>query len=255
MKLRFLGTGTSQGIPVIGCSCPVCISQNPKDQRFRSSVLISEGQTNIIIDVGPDFRMQMLAAGTKHLEAILITHEHNDHIAGLDDIRPFNFRAHKPMPVYALERVAKDLRNKFAYIFSPSKYPGAPSVDLMLIEDHADEFYIDGIPVKPIRFHHADLPILGFRIRDIVYITDLKSIDEAELEKIRGCKTLVLNALRMTSHYSHLSLKQAIEMAEYINPDQTYFTHISHDMGLSSLVEKELPKNMQLAFDGLEITL
>jgi len=253
VKLRFLGTGTSQGIPVIGCSCDVCSSSDPKDRRLRSSALISSETTNIIIDVGPDFRAQMLDSGTAHLEAILITHEHNDHIAGLDDIRPFNFMSRRAMSVYALERVAKDLQKRFAYIFSSSRYPGSPSVDLFIIDDYMDEFYIDDIQVKPIRFHHADLPILGYRMGDVVYITDLKSISEKELDKIKGCKILILNALRLTSHHSHLSLQQAVELAEYIDPERVYFTHISHDMGRHSFINDRLPKNMQLAYDGLEV--
>lgn len=251
MKVTFLGTGTSQGVPVIACECAVCVSENSRDKRLRVSVLIEYKMKSLVIDTGPDFRQQMLRAGVKKLDAILMTHEHKDHIAGLDDIRAFNFRSKKDMPVYAHPRVQEALRREYHYIFSEDPYSGIPKVELQTIG--LDPFTVGEIEVKPIEVMHYLLPVLGFRIADFAYITDAKTIAEEELEKLRGLDVLVVNALRKEPHISHFTLSEALALVEQLQPKRAYFTHISHLMGLHSEVELELPPNVHIAYDGLVV--
>lgn len=253
MKVTFLGTGTSQGIPVIGCGCVVCKSADKKDKRLRVSVWVQTADKSIVIDSGPDFRYQMLRAGVDDLDAILYTHEHKDHVAGLDDIRPFNYILKKRIDIYATERVQEALRREFQYIFAETKYHGLPQINLHTITDQ--NFKVGQTEVVPFEVMHYKLPILGYRIGDFTYITDAKTISEASLAKIKGTKVLVLNALQKESHISHLTFDEAIAMAEKIGAEQTYFTHISHNLGLQEQVGKELPPNIKLAYDGLTIDL
>ncbi len=249
-----MGTGTSQGVPVIGCDCTVCRSDDLRNHRLRTSALIQAGEKNIAIDCGPDFRQQMLRNGVRSLEAILLTHEHNDHVIGLDDVRPFNFQSQQDMPIYATPAVASEVRQRFAYAFSENKYPGAPSMRFEYIDkDHP--FKVAGVPVIPIEVMHGNLPVLGFRIGDFVYLTDIKTISDRELEKVRGAKVLAIGVLHHTSHYSHLSVEEAIRLAESIRPEQTWFIHISHNMGLYEAVSAELPEGIGLAYDGLKVKI
>ena len=255
LKIQFLGTGTSQGIPVIGSTHPVNFSKNPKDKRLRSSVLISKNGKNIVIDCGPDFRQQMLSANVQTLEAILFTHEHNDHVLGIDDTRPFSFHAQKPMDIYAKERVINEIKVRFPYVFADEKYPGAPSLNEHIIDSEA--FEVTGFKVQPLEIRHGKLPILGFLIDEkFAYITDASFISEETLEKIKNVEVLVLNALRKKEkHYSHFTLEEALDIQKIVNPKQTYFTHISVSLGFHDEVELELPDNVRLAFDGLEIEI
>lgn len=252
VKLKFLGTGTSQGIPVIGSTHPVCLSSNPKDKRLRSSVLFQVDSKNIVVDTGPDFRQQMLSAGIDHLDAILFTHEHKDHLAGFDDIRPFYFRQ-GPLDVYGTEQAFESLKKSFDYIFAEFKYPGVPEVNLHNIS-HQSPFEHDGISINAIEVLHYKLPVLGFRIGDLSYITDANFISEEEKKKLKGTKILVLNALRKEKHISHFNLEEAIALAQEIGAEHTYFTHISHLLGFHDEVEQELPKGIHLAYDGLEVS-
>jgi len=258
MKITFLGTGTSQGVPVIGCSCEVCQSNDLKDKRLRTSVMIETQGKILVIDTGPDFRQQMLREQQHRdlnefcVDAVLFTHEHKDHVAGLDDVRPFNFRFQKDMPVYASLRVQEALHREYQYIFTPPFYPGAPKIELHTISK-SQSFSIEGINIQPIEVMHYNLPTLGFRIDDFTYITDAKTISDTEKEKIRGTKTLVLNALRRKEHRSHLTLGEALALVEELAPQQAYFTHISHRLGTHASVQKELPPNVILAYDGLKI--
>jgi len=252
VHLEFLGTGTSQGVPVIGCKCPVCMSDDPHDNRLRSSVLITIDDKRIVIDTGPDFRYQMLRSSTVDVDAVLYTHEHMDHVAGLDDIRAINFLQRKNMPLYGSEGVEESLRRIYHYAFSDTPYPGAPIIRFNRIGN--EPFEVLGIPVIPIQVKHGRMPVLGFRFGDLTYITDAKSIDDAELEKIKGSKVVVLNALRLKEHHSHLNLEQALELMEKINPEQGYFTHISHLLGKHAEVENKLPENVWLAYDGLVVS-
>ncbi len=254
MKITFLGTGTSQGIPVITCPCEVCTSEDPRDQRLRTALLIEVDGLNIAIDTGPDFRQQMLKTKINRLDAICITHEHNDHIIGLDDIRPFNFRAKKDMAIYATQKVQQILKDRFAYIFEANPYPGAPRVQLHEISKDQD-FIIENTTLIPIEVMHGNLPVLGFRIKNFCYITDAKTITEIELDKIRGCRYLVLNALREQEHHSHLSLAQALSLIQEIKPEKAWLTHISHRMGLTKTVEQLLPENVNIAHDFLTLEL
>lgn len=251
MKVTFLGTGTSQGIPVITCNCAVCQSTDYKNKRLRVSVLLEMGDKTIVIDSGPDFRYQMLRANVKDLDAILYTHEHKDHVAGLDDIRPFNYLLKKNIDIYATTRVQEALKREFSYIFAETHYPGLPQIDLHTISDQP--FEIGNSTVIPLNIMHYKLPILGFRIHDFTYITDAKTISEETIAKIKGTKILVINALQHEQHISHFTLKEAVEFAEKIGAEMTYLTHISHNLGLHEEVEKELPKNIKLAYDGLSI--
>ena len=253
MKVTFLGTGTSQGVPVIGCQCKVCRSADPKDKRLRTSVMIEVNDLVVVIDTGPDFRQQMLQAGATNLNAILYTHEHRDHIAGLDDVRPINFLNRKSMQVYAEDRVLESLKQTLPYAFEENKYPGVPDIQLNTIPERA--FEVDGIPIIPIRVYHYKLPVLGFRIGDFTYITDANYIPEEEKNKIIGTKYLVVNALRRKKHISHFCLSEAQELAREFSPRMTYFTHMSHQMGLNAEVNTELPENMMLAYDGLEVEM
>jgi phosphoribosyl 1,2-cyclic phosphate phosphodiesterase len=253
VKVTLLGTGTSQGVPVIACDCDVCTSKDPKDKRLRVSVLIEAKGKTIVIDSGPDFRYQMLRAGVKHLDAIIFTHEHKDHIAGLDDIRAFNYRQQHALNVYAHKRVHSALRSEFHYAFSEYKYPGVPQINLYEIDKNP--FSVGGIRIIPIEVMHHKLPVLGFRIGDFTYITDAKTISDEAREKIRGSKFLVLNALQKETHISHLTLSEAIEFASEINAETTFFTHISHKLGKHKDIIKELPAGMELAYDGLELEL
>jgi phosphoribosyl 1,2-cyclic phosphate phosphodiesterase len=252
LKITFLGTGTSQGVPVIACECDVCQSDDPRDNRLRTSVFIESDEHNIIIDTGPDFRYQILRAGIKRLDAILFTHEHRDHIAGLDDVRSFNFKQKMAMPVYGNHLVIEQIRREFHYIFE-SNYPGIPQIEIHEIQNKA--FQVGNLPILPIQVLHHKLPVFGFRIHDFTYITDANSIPEAEYDKLYGTKILVINALQKDDHLSHFTLNEALEVVETVKPEQAYFTHISHNLGSHKNISKELPANVMLAYDGLSITL
>ena len=252
MKLTFLGTGTSQGIPVIACDCIVCSSANPKDDRLRSSVMITIDKQNYIIDTGPDFRQQMLREKVQDVRAILFTHEHKDHVAGMDDIRAFNFKFQKDIDVYCDLNVQKALLREYPYVFADFKYPGVPEVVVHQICKE-EVFTINGNLFTPIEVMHYKLSVLGFRVKDLTYITDAKTISENEIEKIKGSKVLIVNALRRTEHISHFNLEQALELIARINPERAYLTHLSHLMGLHDEVSLELPDNVFIAYDGLKI--
>lgn len=254
LTITFLGTGTSQGVPVIGSNHPVCLSDDPKDKRLRVSILISWKNDHYVIDCGPDFRQQLLANPIEKLNGILFTHEHADHTAGLDDIRPFFFRQ-GDIPIYADARVVASLKERFYYIFADEdRYPGAPAVKVHLIDkDHV--FDLNGLPIQPVEAFHNRLPVLGFRIQDFVYLTDVKTMQNAEIDKIKNTKVLVVNALRQEAHHSHLNLTEALEFSKLVNAETTYFTHISHLLGFHKEVEQQLPPNVHLAYDNLKITI
>lgn len=239
-------------MPVIGCECKVCTSADPRDQRLRVAILISQEGVNIAVDTGPDFRQQMLRAGVKNLDAVLLTHEHNDHIIGLDDVRPFNFMQWKKMPVFATPEVQAQVRKRFAYVFEKNPYPGAPMLELRTISKAAD-FQVGGINITPVEVLHGNLPVMGFRVGDFTYLTDVKTIAEDQKQKARHSKVLVLNALHHNVHHSHLNLQEALAMIEDLAPQQAYLTHMSHRMGLHGEVSRMLPENVALAYDGLEI--
>jgi phosphoribosyl 1,2-cyclic phosphate phosphodiesterase len=253
LRITFLGTGTSGGVPMIGCSCYVCTSQNEKDKRLRSSILVQSQTTSLVVDTTPDFRTQMLRENVKKLDAVIFTHPHKDHVAGLDDIKAYNFFQHKPMEVYANTITQEGLFREFPYIFSADKYPGIPSINLHTISDKA--FMVGDIPVMPILVYHLKMPVLGFRFGKFTYITDANRIEDKEKEKIKGSEVLVLNALRKKEHISHFSLQEATEMVEELEIPKAYFTHISHQLGLHDDINHELPSNMQLAWDGLKLNL
>lgn len=254
MKITFLGTGTSQGIPVIACDCEVCTSKNEKDKRLRVSVLIETDKNTLVIDSGPDFRTQMLRANVQNIDGIIYTHEHKDHVAGMDDVRPLCFKHNKEIEIYAHERVLKQLKQEFHYVFDERfNYPGIPRISPNLITN--TPFEINGEEITPIDGLHYKLQVFGYRIEDFTYITDMNYISELEIEKIRGTKVLVLNALQKNSHISHFTLEEAIEMVNKINPEKAFFTHMSHTLGLHEEISKELPENIFLAYDGLEITI
>jgi len=253
LKVTLLGTGTSQGVPVIGCNCEVCRSVDYRDNRLRVSVHLQVNGKSFIIDSGPDFRQQALRERIRTLDALIFTHEHKDHTAGLDDIRAYNFSQHKDMPLYGEERVLEQLKREFAYIFSGVQYPGIPRVQLNPIAE--EPFEIEGVEFIPIRVKHYKLPVLGFRVGDFTYITDANFISEEELDKVRGSKVIVLGALRKEPHISHFSLQEAIDVLTELKPEKAYLTHISHLMGLHREVELELPDFIRLGYDGLQINL
>lgn len=253
MKITFLGTGTSQGVPIIGSNHPVCLSENQKDKRLRVSILIEWEDHAYVVDCGPDFRQQMLANPIDYLNGILFTHEHNDHVVGLDDIRPFYFRQ-GDISIFAHRRVLDSLKKRFEYVFAvQDKYPGAPTLDINIIDDNP--FMVGNKEVIPINVYHGKLQVYGFRIDDFAYITDAKTIPESSMDKLKGLKVLVLNALRKEKHYTHLNLEQAIEVVNILKPERAYFTHISHHMGFHDEVQKELPENIFLAYDNLKIEI
>ncbi|MCO6176050.1 MBL fold metallo-hydrolase [Flavobacterium sp. NRK F10] len=253
-KLYFLGTGTSQGIPVIGSDHPVCLSKDPKDKRLRVSVWINSGDFSVVIDCGPDFRQQMLQSKCKHVDAILFTHEHADHTAGLDDIRPFYFKQ-GDIPVYGHKRVLNNLARRFDYIFeTENKYPGAPSVTQVEVRED-ESFTIKDIVIEPINAWHGSLQVFGYKLLDIVYLTDVKRIDISEINKIKGCKALVINCLREEPHNTHFNLEEALDFISLVQPEKAYLTHISHIFGFHEEIQAKLPDNVYVAYDNLEISL
>jgi len=254
LQITFLGTGTSQGVPLIACKCQVCQSNNSKDKRLRSSIQIDIDGKVLVIDSGPDFRQQMLRNNTMRLDGLIFTHEHKDHIAGMDDIRAFNFISKKPIEVYATTQVQEALRREFHYIFSDFQYPGIPKLIFNTINSNSN-INIEGINITPIEVLHYKLPVLGYRIKDFTYITDANFIDDANIEKIKGSQHLVLNALRHEAHISHFTLEQAIALGQKLDIPNVYFTHISHQLGLHDEVNKILPSGFQLAYDALKITI
>lgn len=252
LKITFLGTGTSQGVPVISCNCHVCSSKNFKDNRLRTSIWIETDQLSIIIDTGPDFRFQVLRAGIPKLDAILFTHQHRDHLAGLDDVRGFNFKQKMAMPIYGNKLVIEQIKREFHYVFE-NKYPGIPQLEIHQIDNIP--FQIEDLNIIPIQVLHHKLPVFGFRIEDFTYITDANTIPKEEIDKIKGTKTLVINALQKDDHLSHFTLEEALKVIEEIHPEKAFLTHMSHNMGLHDEVSKELPSNIFLAYDGLSITV
>ena len=254
MTVTFLGTGTSQGVPVISCTCQVCSSLNAKDKRLRTSILISHKNTHVAIDCTPDFRQQMLEAKPSHLDAIVFTHEHQDHVSGLDDVRAFNFIQQKDMQTFATERVNKRLLRLFDYAFSERKYPGAPHIGLNTISGE-ESFKVGDIDFLPVKAMHGNWPVLGFRFKNSAYLTDVNYVSPKEEEKLEGIDTLIVSALRKEKHHSHFSLGEAIEFSQKIDAKEVYITHISHQMGLHKEVGGELPPNVHLAYDGLKLEL
>ena len=251
VKITFLGTGTSQGVPVIACECPTCMSTDVRDKRLRAALLVETPANTIVIDAGPDFRQQMLNAHVKKLDAILLTHEHKDHIAGMDDVRAFNYKSQAAIDIYAEERVQNAVRKEYAYVFAENRYPGVPKMELHNIDNY--NLDLRGDIIIPLRIFHYRLPILGFRIGNMAYITDANYIPEETKEKVIGVKYLVINALRKEKHISHFSLGEALSFIEEISPRKAYITHIGHQMGKHADVNRELPANVTLAWDGLEV--
>ena len=253
LKLTFLGTGTSQGVPVISCKCDVCRSLDEHDKRLRSSVLIETDDCVFTIDCGPDFRQQMLRADVEHLDAVVLTHEHRDHTGGLDDLRAFNYTQQQAIKVYCESRVQKAVKEYIPYAFSENPYPGVPEIELCDIND--DVFYICNTKIIPIRGYHYKLPIYGFRIDNLCYITDMNKIDPQEIEKIKGVDILIINALRHLSHISHFTVNEALDIIKQVAPRQAYLTHLSHQIGLHRDIEMTLPENIHLAYDGLTLQM
>tara|TARA_B100000767_G_scaffold159168_1_gene149355 strand:+ start:1165 stop:1932 length:768 start_codon:yes stop_codon:yes gene_type:complete len=253
MKITILGSGTSQGVPVIACSCEVCISLNSKDNRLRSSVMIEVDNLNLVIDTGPDFRQQMLREKVMKVDSILFTHHHKDHVAGMDDIRAFNYKSKNDMPLYCNRTTSDALKLEFPYIFSGFNYPGVPKVAINVIENKP--FTIDKTIITPIEVLHYKLPVLGFRINNFVYLTDVSEVSEKEKEKMKGADLIILDALRKKTHLSHFNLEQALALLEELKPKQALLTHISHYMGLSDVINKELPDHINLAYDGQVVIL
>ncbi|MDO9001261.1 MAG: MBL fold metallo-hydrolase [Bacteroidota bacterium] len=253
MKVTFLGTGTSQGVPLVACECEVCSSDDSRDKRLRSSILIETEKTRLIIDTGPDFRYQLLREKIKRLDAVVYTHEHKDHIAGLDEVKAFNFINKMRMPVYATKNVEKALHREFAYIFSEEKYPGIPEIDITNFDE--EPFYVGDILLQPINVLHYKMQVKGFRVNDFAYITDANFIAENEKNKLKDLNVLVLNSLRREPHVSHFTFEEAIELVKELKPRKAYFTHISHQLGLHENVSKELPSNIELAVDGLQLII
>jgi phosphoribosyl 1,2-cyclic phosphate phosphodiesterase len=253
LNVTFLGTGTSQGVPVIGCSCEVCRSLDFRDKRLRTSIHVEVDGLSLVIDTGPDFRQQMLRENISRLDAVIFTHAHRDHTAGLDDVRAYNFMQEMDMPVYGTTPTLEQLKIEYAYAFSGEKYPGIPRINLHPIDDAP--FDINGTPIEPLPVMHLKMPVLGFRIKNFSYITDANFIPDTTVEKLRGTDVLVLNALQRDWHISHFNLDEALKAVKQINPREAYFTHISHRLGLHRTVSKELPQNVWLAFDGLHLDL
>lgn len=253
MKVTILGSGTSQGVPVIACKCDVCTSSDEKDKRLRSSILLQDGETNVVIDTGPDFRQQMLSVALEKLDAAVFTHEHKDHIAGLDDIRGFNQAQHRDISIYADERTLNAIKRDFYYAFVEVKYPGVPSFEVKIITEKV--FSIGSIDFQPIRLFHYRLPIYGFRVKNFAYLTDVNYIPMNSLRKLKNLDVLVLDALRHEPHISHYTLKEALKLVSYLKPKQTYFTHISHFLGKHDEINAVLPENCKLAYDGLSLSL
>lgn len=253
LKITFLGTGTSSGVPMIACDCEVCLSTNEKDKRLRSSILVESAATTFVIDTTPDFRTQMLRANVKKLDAVLFTHPHKDHVAGLDDIKAYNFFMKKPMEIFCNELTQQAIIREFPYIFTEQKYPGIPEININTID--LTPFYIGDIPVTPILVWHLKMPVFGFRFGNFTYITDANRIDEEEREKITGSHTLVLNALRHKPHISHFNLEEAVSMVKQLQVPEAYFTHVSHQLGLHDIITRELPAGIALAWDGLELRI
>jgi len=253
MRITILGTGTSQGVPVIACNCEVCISSNPKDKRLRSSVMIEVDNLNIVIDTGPDFRQQMLRANVLKVDSILFTHHHKDHVAGMDDIRAFNYKWKRDMPIYCNKLTFDTLKLEFPYIFSGFNYPGIPKVAINIIDNKP--FDIEGTIIQPIKVLHYKLPVLGFRIKNFVYLTDVSEISAKEKEKMKGADLIILDSLRRKAHLSHFTLEQAVDLIEELKPKKALLTHISHYMGLHDNVNIELPDYINLAYDGQVVTL
>ena len=253
IKLTFLGTGTSQGVPMIGCDCKICRSTDPHDRRLRSSVMIQSEGTRLVVDSGPDFRYQMLRAEVRELDAILLTHEHTDHIMGLDDVRAFNYFSKKSVEVWATERVGAVVRKNFDYAFAENPYPGAPRITLRTIGE--EPFRVGSLEITPIFGRHFTLPVTGFRVGSVAYLTDFNHIEQQELRKLQGVEVLVINALRHTRHISHFTLPEAMEIARKVGAGSTYFTHISHQLGLYAEEEAKLPEGMHLAYDCLTIEI
>ena len=251
MRITFLGTGTSQGIPMIANNHPVCLSTNLKDKRLRSSIMVSWSNSNYIVDCGPDFRAQMLRENVQHISGVLFTHEHSDHTAGFDDVRPFSYQMGE-VPVYLDQRTLVSLKKRFEYVFTTeNRYPGAPKVAINLID--GTSFELDGVEVTPIEVLHGNLPVTCYRFNDFAYLTDVKTISESEKSKLKGIKTLVVNALRIDEHPTHFNLQEALDFVKEINPGNAYFSHISHKLGFHDDIEKQLPENVFLAYDGLKI--
>jgi phosphoribosyl 1,2-cyclic phosphate phosphodiesterase len=251
VKITFLGTGTSQGVPVIACDCYTCASSDPKDNRLRSSLLVETETTTVAIDAGPDFRQQMLREKVSKLDAIIISHEHKDHISGMDDVRAFNYKSQAAIDIFAEERVQKVIKKEYSYVFAEYQYPGIPRMRLNSLIDY--DFKINDLIITPIRVFHYRLPIYGFRIGNFAYITDANYIPEESKEKLYGVKYMVVNALRKEAHISHFSLREALTLIREISPRKAFITHISHQMGRFIEVSKELPDNVVLAYDGLTV--
>ncbi|HMQ08484.1 MAG TPA: MBL fold metallo-hydrolase [Saprospiraceae bacterium] len=254
MEITFLGTGTSQGIPVICCDCKVCLSGNEKDKRTRTSLFVDTGSEKIVVDVGPDFRQQMLREKITHLDGVLITHEHNDHVVGLDDIRPYYFKESKPLSFYMRDHVKKEIINRFPYVFSASQYPGVPRINIHEIIPY-QSFQMGATIILPLPVQHGQMEVMAFRWNHFLYITDASYIPEKSLSAMKGIDTMVINALRHQSHYSHFSLSQALQIIDIIQPKTAYLTHISHYLGLHIETSATLPPSIHLAYDGLKITV
>lgn len=252
VKITFLGTGTSQGVPVIACECNTCLSEDQHDKRLRTSLLLETEETVLLFDAGPDFRQQMLREHVTKLDSIILTHEHKDHIAGMDDVRAFNYKSQDAIDIYAEERVQNVVRKEYAYVFAEKQYPGIPKMRLYNLDGHA--FKIKGINIIPIRVFHYHLPVYGFRIGNFAYITDANYIPEESKEKLLGVKYLIINALRKEKHISHFSLREAIDFIREISPKKAFLTHVSHQMGCHADVSKELPPEIILSYDGLSFS-